>query len=155
MKLTTPRFLILIATLIGFDQVIKFAVETFLPFQTVVDVMPFIGLYRTWNEGVAFSLLWGFDERFLLILTSGITCLVGIMAYRTREEEWVSRLSYGMIMSGALGNIIDRYTYGHVIDYVLFHGQNWSFAVFNLADAFISLGAALLIFGEFFFKKPK
>ena len=54
-----------------------------------------------------------------------------------------------MIVGGALGNMIDRAIHGHVIDYVLLHTPQWSFAVFNLADAFISVGAALVILQEF------
>jgi signal peptidase II len=53
-----------------------------------------------------------------------------------------------MIIAGALGNIIDRFIYGHVVDYVLFYTQTWSFAVFNLADSFISVGAVLILVDE-------
>src|SRR5690606_6743337 len=54
-----------------------------------------------------------------------------------------------LIFGGAVGNLIDRAVYGHVIDYILFHTPVWSFAVFNLADTFITLGAGLVILDEF------
>ena len=54
----------------------------------------------------------------------------------------------GAIIGGAVGNLIDRAVYGHVVDYILFHTETWSFAVFNLADSFISLGAGLIVLDE-------
>ncbi len=53
-----------------------------------------------------------------------------------------------MIIAGALGNLFDRFLYGHVVDYILFHTGTWSFAVFNLADSFITIGAGCVIIDE-------
>lgn len=53
-----------------------------------------------------------------------------------------------MIVGGALGNLVDRTTLGYVVDYIYFHTPSWSFAVFNLADAFITVGAGLVILEE-------
>ncbi len=139
----------LVVALVGLDQGVKYLVEAKLPFQTLVDVLPFLGAYRTWNEGVAFSLLWGLDDRALIIGTSLIVLFVGWLAYRTNPSNWLARLGFTLIIGGAIGNLIDRVTLGHVVDYVLFHTPIWSFAVFNLADAFISVGAALIVLEEF------
>jgi signal peptidase II len=139
----------LVVALVGLDQGVKYLVETNLTFQTLVDVLPFLGLYRTWNEGVAFSLLWGLDDRALIIGTSLIVLFVGWLAYRTNPSNWLARLGFTLIIGGAIGNLIDRVTLGHVVDYVLFHTPIWSFAVFNLADSFISIGAALIVLEEF------
>jgi signal peptidase II len=148
MKLLSLNMAVLIASLIALDQTIKFSVETYLPFQTLVDVLPFLGLYRTWNEGVAFSMLWGVNDKILLIITGFITLFVVWMARQTKAEDWLARTGFAMIISGALGNLIDRFIYGHVVDYVLFHLPTWSFAVFNLADALISVGTILIIWVE-------
>ena len=139
----------LVVALVGLDQWVKYWVETNLTFQTLVDVLPFLGLYRTWNEGVAFSMLWGLDDRALIIGTSLIVLFVAWLAYRTKPANWLVRLGFTLIIGGAIGNLIDRVTLGHVVDYVLFHTPVWSFAVFNLADAFISVGAALIVLEEF------
>ena len=139
----------LVVALVALDQGVKYLVETNLTFQTLVDVLPFLGLYRTWNEGVAFSLLWGLDDRALVIGTSLIVLFVGWLAYRTNPTNWLARLGFTLIIGGAIGNLIDRVMLGHVVDYVLFHTPVWSFAVFNLADAFISIGAALIVLEEF------
>ncbi len=139
----------LIVVLVGLDQGVKYLVETNLTFQSLVDILPFLGLYRTWNEGVAFSLLWGMDDRALIIGTSLIVLFVGWLALRTEPANWLARLGFTLIIGGAIGNLIDRVMLGHVVDYVLFHTPIWSFAVFNLADAFISIGAALIVLEEF------
>lgn len=131
------------------DQWIKWLVETRLPFQEPVDLLPFLSLYRTWNQGIAFSMLWGLNDAALVALTLAITGFVIFLASRTAQEKRAAWAGFAMIVGGALGNMIDRTIHGHVIDYVLLHTPQWSFAVFNLADAFISVGAALVILQEF------
>ena len=64
---------------------------------------------------------------------------------RTPAGHVLARIGFALIIGGAIGNLIDRAVYGHVIDYILFHTPVWSFAVFNLADAFISVGAVLVV----------
>ena len=131
------------------DQIIKYWVEATLEFQSLVDVLPFLGLYRTWNQGVAFSMLWGMHDGVLIALTLAIIVFVAWLARQTPQANRLARLGFTMIIGGAIGNLIDRAVYGHVVDYVLFHTPVWSFAVFNLADAFISVGAAAVILAEF------
>jgi signal peptidase II len=148
MKLSFSKMTALVAVFIGLDQLVKWLVETRLTFQTLVDVLPFLGLYRTWNQGIAFSWLWGLDDRLLIVLTFAITLFVLWLARQTKPEHWLARTGFSMIIGGAIGNMIDRMVYGHVVDYVLFHTPVWSFAVFNLADAFISAGAVAIILSE-------
>ena len=54
-----------------------------------------------------------------------------------------------MIVGGAIGNIIDRAVYGHVVDFILLYYKDWSFAIFNIADSFITIGVILIIYDEF------
>lgn len=143
------KFAVAIAVMLVLDQIIKWQVETRLPFQEPVELLPFLSLYRTWNQGIAFSMLWGMNDTALIILTAGITLFVLWLAASTPADKIAALAGYAMIIGGALGNMIDRAVYGYVVDYVLFHTPSWSFAVFNLADAFISVGAALVILQEF------
>jgi signal peptidase II len=138
-----------IAALVGIDQLVKWLVETRLDYQALVDFVPFISLYRTWNEGVAFSMLAGMDDKILVLLTIAIIAFVFWLARQTAAQNWLARAGFALIIGGAIGNLIDRSIYGHVVDYILFHTATWEFAVFNLADAFISVGAATIIFAEF------
>lgn len=130
------------------DQLIKFAVEAWLPFQEQVPVIPFLALYRTYNLGVAFSMLDHMDGWFIVGMRLAIVAFVLWLWQKTPPAHWLAHLGFALVIAGALGNIIDRFLYGHVVDYVLFHTESWSFAVFNLADACISVGAAAIFLNE-------
>ncbi len=143
-----PFLTALAAVLIVMDQYVKWLVETHLPFQQAIDVVPFFSLYRTWNQGIAFSMLWGLNDLALIAITLAITAFVVWLASRTPVDKTSARIGFALIVAGAIGNLIDRIVFGHVVDYILFHTQTWAFAVFNLADAFISVGAALIILQE-------
>ncbi|SOE17960.1 signal peptidase II [Hoeflea halophila] len=142
--------LLLVSASVAIDQVIKWLVETRLPFHELVPVIPMLALYRTWNEGIAFSMLGGLPDTALLMLTGLVIVFVLFLWWRTPPERRIAHLGYALIIGGALGNLIDRAVYGHVVDYILFHTATWSFAVFNLADAFISIGAGLIVLDEVF-----
>jgi signal peptidase II len=134
---------------IALDQGIKVLVEADLPWQQPVDLLPFLALFRTYNTGIAFSMLSSLGDTGLIVLALAVAAFVIWLAARTDPRQVAARIGFALIVGGALGNLIDRAVYGHVIDYVLFHTPVWSFAVFNLADAFITVGAALVILEEF------
>ena len=98
------------------------------------------------NEGAAFSLFSG-NVLFLIF----ITLIVLFLIYRTINKENVNKigvLAYGLLLGGILGNLYDRIFYGYVIDYLHFVIFKFNFAIFNLADAAIVIGAILLIVFE-------
>lgn len=135
------------------DQLIKYLVEQHLPFQQAVPVIPNLALYRTWNEGVAFSFLSGMSGWAIVLMRLAIVAFV-LWWWRSSEHPSpLSHLGFVMVLAGAFGNIIDRLIYGHVVDYVLFHTETWSFAVFNLADSLITVGAVLIGFCEIFLNR--
>jgi signal peptidase II len=130
------------------DQVIKWLVETRFVYEELVPVLPFLGVYRTWNEGIAFSFFSGLPDVWLVVLTVLIIGFVLYLWSRAPVSHIFARIGFALIIGGAIGNLIDRAWLGYVVDYVLFHTPVWSFAVFNLADAFISIGAALILLQE-------
>lgn len=132
------------------DQAIKFAVEAYLPLQEAVPLIPMLALYRTYNLGVAFSLLSGMEREFIIGMRVIIVGFVLWLWRRTPWERSFTHAGFALIVAGAIGNLIDGFLYGHVVDYILFHTESWSFAVFNLADSFISIGAGLVILDEIF-----
>jgi len=140
--------LALIVSLLVIDQIVKTLVELYLPLQEMVPVIPMLALYRTYNLGVAFSMLSDMDGWFIVTMRLVIVVFVIWMWKKTPKDRSFAHLGFALIIAGALGNIFDRFLYGHVIDYILFHTQTWSFAVFNLADSFISIGAACVILDE-------
>lgn len=130
------------------DQGVKRLVETRLDMHVPVEVLPFFSLYRTHNTGVAFSLMSSIGSLGLATLTLAITGFVLWIAVRTDPRQVMARIGFALIIGGAIGNLIDRLWLGYVVDYVLLHAGRWSFAIFNLADVFITVGAALVILDE-------
>jgi len=139
----------LIAVLTAADQGSKALAEHYLPFHEAVPVLPFLSLFRTWNEGIAFSLLTFMGDKALIVLTICIMAFVGWLWHQAHVDRLWGRVRFTLVFGGALGNLIDRVAWGHVVDFILFHVGNWSFAVFNLADSFITIGAVLIIIDEF------
>ena len=139
----------LVAVAVALDQWIKYLVETRLALHEQVDVLPFLALYRTYNTGVAFSMLSSFGDTGLIVISLAVIAFVLYLASRSTGDQFLARIGFALIVGGAIGNLIDRAVYGHVIDYILFHTPVWSFAVFNLADAFITVGAIMVLAEEF------
>lgn len=146
-RLFSAAAIVLVATIL--DQGLKQAVEAQLDMHVSVPVLPFLSLFRTHNTGIAFSLLDDFGSVGLIAVTLAVMGFVAFIAARTDPAQRLARLGFALIIGGALGNLIDRVWHGHVVDYILFHLPSWSFAIFNLADVFITVGAGLVILDEF------
>lgn len=130
------------------DQGIKWLVETRLVMHEAVELLPFLALYRTYNTGVAFSMFSWVGDLGLIAVSLAVIAFVLYLAIRSDPRYVLARIGFALIIGGALGNLIDRSVYGHVIDYIFFHTPAWSFAVFNMADVFISIGAAAVVLQE-------
>ena len=112
---------ILIAISVLLDQISKILVEIYLPYQDMVPILPFIALFRTWNEGIAFSFLSGLGSLGLVAIALLVVALViWLWASSPSNRSWLD-WGYSMIIGGAIGNLIDRSLYGHVVDMLLFH----------------------------------
>ena len=138
-----------VAVAVILDQWIKYTVETQLAMHERVDFLPFLSWFRTHNTGIAFSMFSNVGSVGLIVVTLAVIGFVGWIAVRSEPDQHMARLGFALILGGAIGNLIDRVWLGYVVDYVLFHLPNWSFAVFNLADAFISVGAVMIVLDEF------
>jgi signal peptidase II len=111
-----------------------------------VPLAPFLDLTLRWNRGVSFSLLTqdtALGQALLLGFTLGATALLGVWLWRSRT--WVAATGLGAIIGGALGNALDRALHGAVVDFLDLHLLGRHFFVFNIADAAINVGVALLI----------
>lgn len=102
------------------------------------------------NDGMAFGMLP--NQKWLLILLCLVILgVIGIVIYKTKPEKMLEKISYGMIIGGAIGNLVDRIMHGFVIDFIDVRIINYP--VFNIADCFVVVGAVLLIAVIFFDKK--
>ena len=116
-----------------------------LPALYTIPLLPFLSLTWVENRGVSMGLLTADGDlgRWLLVaLTAAIAIVVAFWV--RRESHWLEKLALGMVLGGALGNILDRVRFGYVVDFVHLHVGRWSFYVFNVADAAISMGVAIL-----------
>ena len=142
------RFILIIFLLVCFDIFSKVIVNNSLLFgQSVDTVFPFIELLLIFNTGIAFGI---FDNKgelasnLLLIVTILITLyLLWMIIYETKDRN---KLALSFITGGAIGNVLDRINDGSVTDFLHLKIYNYSLFVFNLADAFITIGAILIIY---------
>ncbi len=134
-----------IAVLTAADQVIKFAVERYLqPVGTAEFINGFIGWNYVRNTGAAFGFFS--ENTTLLSVVTGVVLLIGIILIATKRIKSKFCLTCAvMIISGGLGNLIDRIIKGYVVDFI--DVQFTDFAVFNFADILVTVGSiALMIY---------
>ncbi len=154
---TGLRWIWLAVLAIVLDQITKLAIMQHIPYGHGVYVTSFFNLVHVYNLGAAFSFLAGAEgwQRWLFsglaVVISGI--LLVAMA-KTPARLSLTNLAYSLVIGGAIGNLIDRIVYGHVVDFLDFHCQEaYRFATFNVADMAITCGAVLIIL-DGFIKKP-
>lgn len=142
--------LILAVALFVVDQLVKYWVTGPLGIAQVGDyreILPFFDLRFVPNIGVSLGLLPADSEpmRWGLVALTGAIAL-GVLVWMTRERNRQDLLALGLILGGALGNIVDRVRFGYVVDYADLHfGDFRPFLVFNVADAAITIGVLILL----------
>ncbi|AGF73903.1 lipoprotein signal peptidase [Bartonella australis AUST/NH1] len=138
-----------LAVTVGLDQVVKYWIMYTIPLGTEIPLLPFISLYHVHNSGIAFSFLSSFSHWGLIALTFVIIIFLLWLWKNIEPTKALSCFGIIFIIGGAIGNLVDRVFFHYVIDYIFFHiGDVFSFAVFNLADAFITLGATAILIDE-------
>ncbi|MES0873427.1 signal peptidase II [Sinimarinibacterium thermocellulolyticum] len=127
------------------DQVTKQLIVRHLDWYDVVPVVPHLNLVHMKNTGAAFSMLSNAPPAFFVLLGTAVS--IGILWWLRRNPRGQTLLAtaLSLVMGGAMGNVIDRVTRGHVVDFIDFYVGGWHFAAFNVADIAISIGTALLI----------
>ena len=140
-------FILLLITL---DLISKLMAEQYLEFGQSVPLIPILDFFLVYNSGIAFSILDINNKMLSFGLSILGLLIVGYLnaLYRAQKSS-IYQVTFILIISGAMGNILDRLVDGVVTDFLYLHIGNISFFVFNLADAFISIGAALFFIMEF------
>jgi signal peptidase II len=109
-----------------------------------IQVTPFFDLVLAWNEGVSYSLFATYSQ-WVLILLSLVLCGL-LFVWLVRAKRSLQAACFGLIIGGALGNVLDRVMHGAVVDFLHFHWGSWSWYIFNIADVAIVAGVALLLY---------
>jgi signal peptidase II len=140
----------LAGVVVALDQTTKAVVRATLPLHDSVEVIPnFLSFTYVRNTGAAFGLLNGVDFplKTAVMTMVALTALVaiGVYAAKTAIPQRATRLGLALVIGGAVGNLIDRITFGYVVDFIDAYWRGWHFWAFNVADAAITIGASLLI----------
>lgn len=138
------------ALIVIFDQLSKIAISKLLAKKGALHLTSFFNLVLAYNKGAAFSFLaaeGGWQRWFF----TGISVLVSLYILYLLKRHATQRMfcwGLALLLGGAVGNLIDRLWYGHVIDFLDFHIGTWHWPAFNVADSAICLGALLFILDE-------
>jgi signal peptidase II len=125
-----------------------------LPTRGPIDVLPILRLNMVWNQGVSFGLFNSHGDLGRWALTAFETGVaIALALWARRAERPVLALALGLVMGGAIGNVIDRVRYGAVVDFIDVTALHFPW-VFNLADSAINVGVALLIWDALMPSKP-
>jgi signal peptidase II len=132
------------------DQVVKVLVRSRMDLYESIIVIPgLLNLTRVHNTGAAFGMMNAMDFPYKTVIVGLIAtaALTGLALYAATLDpaQRLSRLGLAFIIGGAAGNLIDRIAYGYVLDFVDAYYANWHFWAFNVADAAITVGVALMI----------
>jgi signal peptidase II len=150
--------LLLAALVFGLDQWLKWYVTGPLGLTVEgdhLDLLPFFDFTRTHNYGVSLGMLTATSNemRWGLVVLTGLIALV-VTVWLLRERKLGDIVPLGLILGGALGNIVDRISYGYVVDFADFHiGEVRPFLIFNVADAAISIGVVIMLVRALFMRE--
>ena len=140
-----------------FDRVSKIYILKLAEVNDMVDmyVTPFLNIYLTWNQGIAFGLM-SFSESFSYnIVTAIMIIVIIIVIIMILKEHNFKKYLLLLVLGGALGNIFDRIYYSAVPDFIDLHINGYHWFIFNFADIFITIGVIGLIFDEVLYNDKK
>ena len=129
------------------DQLSKMVVFGYLSeTEAPLSVTPFFNLVSAWNTGVSFSMFNDLGGAGGYILSAFSLIVAGFLIYwLAKEKSCLMQVALGLVIGGALGNVIDRLRIGAVFDFLDFHCAGHHWPAFNLADSFICIGAVLIV----------
>jgi signal peptidase II len=146
------RWFALSAAIVAADQLTKWLVLGYFENRYPrVELTGFFNLVLVFNKGAAFSLFAqaaGWQTPLLAAFALAAAVIVSVLIVRNPGRGLLC-LGLALILGGAVGNLIDRVRFGHVVDFLDFHALGWHWPAFNVADSAISVGAVLLILEGF------
>lgn len=128
-----------------FDQISKLLIDTFLVLgksHTIFD--KFLYVTKVYNDGVSFSMLSG--HRWIVIAINILILVFLIFYMRKFKQNKRNLIAFSLVFGGLFGNLVDRFVYGYVIDFIDFYIFNYNYPIFNFADSFICIGILMLLY---------
>jgi len=152
------KYLWIAAAVLVLDQLTKVAAADYFVHQMEVRLAPFLSLVLVHNTGAAFGFLSsasGWQNIFFIIVALIASVVILWMTSRLDAGESLIAIGLMLVLGGAVGNVIDRFVHGYVIDFVDIHYQTWHWPAFNVADSAITIGAVLLLMDALGFRKSR
>ena len=119
-----------------------------------IYVNEYLDFILVFNTGISYGLFsGGGDFQKWILISLSILIIIFLLSLIRNESTILSKLSISFIIGGALGNVLDRFTYGAVVDFISLHAKGFSWYIFNIADMFIVLGVILFILSQFILSK--
>ena len=142
-------YLFVAAAVIVLDAWTKLLVSTHIDLREAIPIIPdFLQLVHVRNTGAAFGIGANSDSRIVPILLNvgaiGVFCIVVVYAFRAAITDRVLQTGLHLILGGAIGNLVDRFRFGYVVDFLDFYVRDHHWPAFNVADSAICIGIALL-----------
>ncbi|MDR1609239.1 MAG: signal peptidase II [Holosporales bacterium] len=129
-----------------FDQATKWSVLAFLERGTVISVCKYANIVLTYNLGTSFGLLTpGTEVQRCMIIAVSIILVAFLVYVFCKLPTIIEKVFCSLLIGGAIGNIIDRFVHGGVVDFIDVHYEDWHWPAFNIADSFITTSAVMLL----------
>lgn len=137
---------------LALDQVSKWWILTdVMNPPRIIEITPFFNIVLAWNRGVSFGMFAG-DSAWGPWLLTGLAgvIVIALAVWLWRTPSRLSVAALGLIIGGAVGNVVDRLNHGAVVDFLDVHAAGWHWPAFNVADSAICVGAAILVLESLF-----
>lgn len=138
-------YLISLAVIV-LDQLSKLMILDIMSTPKIIPITPFFNIILTYNTGVSFSLFSGAAAGPYVLSALALVVCGALIWWMHTEKESLTRVGLAMIIGGAIGNVIDRFLYGGVVDFLDFYALGWHWPAFNVADSAICIGAVLILY---------
>jgi signal peptidase II len=145
------RWLWLAVVVVVLDQATKLLALYYLQHGPVA-VAPFLNLALAFNPGAAFSFLadaGGWQNLLFVAIAIVVSIVILVMTWRLGAGDTQVAAGLMLVLGGAIGNVIDRLRFGHVVDFIDVYYETWHWPTFNVADSAITVGAVLLVLDAF------
>ena len=139
------------------DQITKYYVMNHvLNEQPMLEITSFFNFVYAWNTGVSFSMFSNYGTMGTILLCIAASAIVlSLVWWLYKEQIFIIRIGLGLIIGGALGNIVDRVRFGAVFDFLDFHLSGHHWPAFNVADSCICIGAVIIIVHSLIYPEKK
>jgi signal peptidase II len=147
------KWLSLSVVVILLDQLTKQLAEARLTYAEALAVLPSFNLTLLYNRGAAFSFLsdaGGWQRWFFVVVSVLASAALLFWLRKLKPQQWLLAIALSLVLGGAIGNLIDRLWYGHVVDFIQLYYRDFYWPAFNIADSAITVGAVLLVWDGLF-----